>query len=733
MSVVDKIYNGESESFSSLVGGYVDYSNEVILKRSIAELRDGLKPVNRRILYSMFKNNIKGTLVKSPEPVSDALKLHPHGDQAVYSAMCLMTDENEGNNIAYIHALGNLGKVYSSMPPAAMRYTKVVLNDYAYSDLWKDSEVMKMIPSEEGNGTEPEVFNTLYPVVLVNGSNGIAVGAASKMASFNLIDVLELTKKYVQKKKLTIDDMIIPDFPSGGVLVCNRESIAKIMLTGFGKIKVRAKVEIDGSMIYVKEVPVGKTAEGIEKAIKLADLPDVKDVVASIGRDSQGHVIIYCKNKRVVEDVLMQLYQRNILQNTFSSNMLLVDNGEPVILGVYEIIERWYNYRCEVLAKKFDLMLESLKPEKHQLLSLMRLINDDEKKDEFINLAIHEGRKPAVQYLVDNIGGMLESEAGWIYERGLNVFHRGGTYAKRLEDLKSMEIDIQHNRNNIDEYIIGELDGLLSARRNLPEFQRKSEISYTEYRFSRIVDTTEIEDDSPCVYSFLKTGFLIKSRSEVSNKDLLCNIKAYANSVLIGFDNYGRVLRVVGKEIPFSSGDGIGTYLPKYFGVEDEVEQEFDYKILYMCLLDGSKKTLVYRDGYIGYFDTSEFVGKKNTRIISHGVCTAVRDKLLHIFEEDEVPEVLLLAGEEEDYVKFGVVRLGGVIEKSRTSRTKVLSGNSINSTYLKGFNSFDIYRYIEDPDAYDGRYKKFKGTLYGDSEELYEGFYLDMCKDINN
>lgn len=724
---MSSIYNGPSTSFGTLVDGYMDYSEEVILRRAVPELRDGMKKVQRRILYAMHAGKMDQSLVKSLKIVGDAGKIHPHGDSSVYNAMCLMTDENGTNNISFIHGFGNLGKVYSSIKPAHQRYTKAMLNDFS-GDLFRDKDVMELIPSEEGDGVEPKVLNAIYPVILVNGASGIAVGTGTMMPSFNFNDVLELTIKRIRNGKLDIEDAIIPDFPTGGILVCNREEIAKIMLTGVGKLKIRAKVEIEGADILVKEVPIGKTAEGIVKAIEMAELKDVKEANVTLGRNSPAHVVITCKTKRAVESVLMQLYQRNILQNTFSSNMLVVNGDKPDMLGVYGIVDEWYKWRKDVLKGKFEKLIKDVQAEKHQLTSLMNVINNEEVKDEFVRLATKVGKQDAVAYLKENVPDITNAECDWIFDRGLGVFHRGGTYANRLVNLIESEKAWNKNLSDLDAYIISELEDLLAKRRGM--FPRKTEVTYKDYRFSKISDSNEIEDDSYCVYTLMKNGFLTKDRYERTGDGVLATIKAQANSILIGFDNYGRVLRVVGSEIPFTGSDN-GVYLPKYFGVESEVEQEFGYRILYLNVLDGTKKTLVYRDGYIGFFDTSEFVGKKNIKIIAKGVCTAVRDQLLEIYEEDEVPEYLLLADDTTDKIKLGVVVMDTVPERSRTSRAKVLSGNDINTKYLKGFNGLDLARYIENPDSLIGKLKVFKGEWYGEPEEIEDGFYLEYCQDI--
>lgn len=723
---MSNIYNGPSECIDTLIDGYMEYSEEVILRRAIPDMRDGLKKVHRRILYAMKAGKMDQSLVKSLKIVGDAGKIHPHGDSSVYGAECLMTDENGSNNIAFLHGIGNFGKVYSNIKPAHQRYTKAMLNEYA-DDLFRDSDVMELIPSEEGDGVEPKVLNAIYPVVLVNGSSGIAVGTATMMPSFNFIDVLELTKKYIIKGKLEVEDAIIPDFPAGGVLVCNREEIAKIMMTGHGKLKIRAKVEIEGMNILVKEVPVGKTAEGIVDAINKAEIRDIKEAIVALGRGSTNKVIITCKTKRAVEPVLLELYRRNILQNTFASNMFVVNDNEPAMMGVFDVVEEWTKWRKKVLKTKFEKLLADVQVEKHQLTSLMSLIGDEEKKDEFVRRATKEGKQSAIAYLKEVVNDITNGECDWIYDRGLGVFHRGGSYAKRLENLIESEKVWRKNLSDLEGYIVSELDELLRERRD--KFPRKTEITYKDYKFSRVSNAVEIEDDSFCTYTLMKNGFLTKDRYVRTGDDVFCSISARANSILIGFDNYGRVFRVIGKEIPFTDDNGV--YLPKYLGVESDIEENYGYRVLYLCELDGSKKTLVYRDGYIGFFDTSEFVGKKNTRIIDKGVCTAVMDQLLEVFEEGEVPEYLLLADDTSDDIKLGVVVMNTVPERSRTSRAKVLQGKDINTKYLKGFNGLGLAQFIENPDAHIGKLRVFKGEWYGEPEEVEDGFYLEYCKDI--
>lgn len=723
---LSSLYNGPSDGVDGVVNGYVDYAEEIIIRRAIPDLRDGQKRVTRRILYSADKHKT-GYLRKCIPVVGDATALHPHGDGSVYGALCLMTDENGSCNVPLFHGMGNLGKSYG-VKPAAMRYPKVMINDYALNDLFKDKIAMDLVQSEEGDGEEPKVLNAVYPIVLVNGASGIAVATGTRMPSFNLIDVLNLTIKYVKTKDLSYEDIIIPDFPTGGVLVCDKKEITKIVLTGKGKLKIRAKVEIVGSEIQVKELPYGKSVVGVVKAIneRKGEINGLVSAIQTMGRDSDALLTITCRSKRVVEDVLLKLYQSNILQNFFSSNILVINDDKPEILGVHGIIERWYTWRCKVLEKKFNLLINGIQEEKLRIKWFIDIVNNPELKENFVLTMARKGKKAAVELLLDTYPDIPNEVINWITGISITSFHTGGSYATRYQNLCDNEEEWKNNLADLDSYIIDELSQLVVERQK--DFPRKMEVSYKDYKFSKISESTEIEDDSYCVYTLKKDGFLSKTRSFVSGGNLF-EIEAYANSVLIGFDNYGRLLRVIGKEIPFTGYDESGVYLPKYFGAED-IPEEFDYKILYLCLLDGSKKTLVYRDGYIGFFDTSEYLGKKNIRVVSTGVCPAVNDKLLHVFEEDETPDMLMLADDSRDKLKIGIVILEDVPERSRTSRAKVLQGTNINTKYLKGFNWLDLAKCMNDPDSYVGKLKIFKGQFYGDVE-LEDGFYLDICKDI--
>lgn len=721
----NEIYNGSSEGFSFLTDGYIDYSKEVIANRAIPDLRDGLKPVQRRILYSA-KLNDKKQFQKCASFVADAMKLHPHGDSSVYGAFTLMTSENGSWNFPVFDGMGNLGKVYSSNPPAAYRYPKAKLNDNS-KEFFNEKNIFNLVQSEEGDGVEPEVLFPSFPTVLVNGTSGIAVSVGTRIPSFNFGDVIDLTIKYIREGRLDpVGDIIYPDFPTGGVLVKTDSEVAKIMATGLGKLKIRARVEIQGNEIIVNEVPYGKTFEGIVKAIEQADIKEIKSAMNLTGNDSDGKVAIVCRSKRVVEWVLLELYRRGILQSIYASNILVINKGKPYILGVHGIIQEWVKFRREVVTEKFRVELEGINSELITLSYFMRLINNPEWRDTYVSKATKVSKKDADIYLHEIFSDIPLDVCDWINSRAISAFNNGGKYIKRYNELTEYKDYCEDMHSNPDKYIINELKTLKDKRRGICE--RKTEISNIDYRFSKISDTEGIEDDSSCVYTLTKEGFLTKTREVPVGDDILCQFRGQANSILVGFDNFGRVLRLSGSEIPFTMIGSEGIYLPKVF----EATAEKSYKVLYMGICDGTKRMLVYRDGFIGFLDTSEWVEKKVVKVVSKGVCLAVMDKLLEVYEEKDIPEYLLLADDTGKHLKIGIVDTKEVPERGRTSRAKIFGGTDINTNYIMGMSVLDVYETVKDANNFLNKLAKVKDETFIGDFSIEEGKYLEYCKDLD-
>lgn len=709
----NSLYNGTSEGFGYICDGYIAYSKEIIARRSVPDLRDGLKPVTRRIMYASSElKAVHNSLVKCANIVGSVLAYHPHGDSSVYSALCNMTNKKGSMNAPLFIGQGEFGSVHSSGTPAAMRYTKAKFSENA-EDYLRDMIACNMIPAEEGEGLEPEVLPVRYPSVLINGTSGMAVSVSTFIPSFNMLDVLKITQEYLKTGK--IETIITPDFPTGGIIVKDDTELSKIMHTGKGKIKVRARVEIQGKDILVKDVPFGKTVESIIKSIELAELQGVQVVRDSTGSNSDTLITITCKTLKVVESVLMHLYKLRILQTTVPSNMLFVENEEPVITGVYGVIEKWVSWRREVVKTKFLKLLEPIEPELKHLSYFIRLVNNEEWKSTILEKLAYKSREEGISYLKEIFEDISDEECQWIIKRDVPAYNKGDRYAKRYEDLLKTKELYESYLSDIDTYIYNDIEELKNTRKDY--FARKSFETYQDYRFSSISEN-EIEDDSFCVYTIYTDGFMTKTRGEGvnTNKTVLTQIMAQANSVLVGFDCYGRVLRVNGSDIEFTPKGGNGEYLHKYFGADDYQE----YRIVYMGLLDGKTRMLVYKDGYVGFFDTSEWLGKKVVRVVTKGVDLNVHDNLAEIYEEDEIGDFLVVADESTKDVRFGIADVKSILIKSRRSRTKVFGGNNIDIRYLTCMSAIDLTKFIDEPFYFLGRLRALKGrNVYGDVENI--------------
>ncbi len=723
------LYNGDSDGFKMLVDGYIDYAEEIIARRSFPDLRDGLKPIGRRILYQIKTTIKKDGFSKCGTLVGRVMEIHPHGDASIYGAMANMTDINGSLNVPLLEGNGDFGRVYSNGGPAAMRYTKAKLNSNA-EDFFRDMEACNLVPSEEGEGTEPDVLPVRYPICLINGTSGMAVSVATEIPSFNFNDVISLTIKGIQDgfDNLDVkDNLIAPDLPSGGVLVKDDAELAKIMRVGKGKLKVRAKVEIRGKEIFVTEVPYGRTVEGIVKAISNAGIYGITNVCNYQGFDSEALLIITCKTQKIVEDVLLELYRQRILQSSITSNMLFINNGSPMQIGVYDTLQEWVEWRRKVCKLKFSRLLDSIADETNTLSYFMRLLSNEEWKNTYIDLAVHRNKKEASDYLKQIMPGIPEEVCEWIVKRSLASFNNGGRYSTRYDDLMHLREMYNGYLSDIDAYIISDLQALLKEKgRNFP---RKTLLTTKDYRFSKI-QTEEYVDDSFCYYVLKNDGFLLKVRSldglNLGN-NVLCKIPAQANSTLIGFDNYGRLLRVYGTDISFTTNTSAGEYLPKYFGVADIQNVEgINYKIMYMSVLDGKRRILLYKDGYVGFLDTSEFLGKKKIKVNYEGVDTRVMDKLLEVYHEDDLKDYLVVADDHYDPVRFGIIDWKSLTVKSRRSRTKALKGNTgdIACTYSTTMSIPDTYSFSKNPSRYFGSMRPHREDIVSDLSEFKEGRY---------
>ena len=371
---------------------YLGYAMSVIVSRALPDARDGLKPVHRRILYSMHEqgHTPDKKYVKSARIVGDVMgKYHPHGDQAIYDSLVRMA-QDFSMRLMLIDGQGNFGSVDGD-PPAAMRYTESRLAKPAMALLADiDSDTVDFQPNYDGNEKEPVVLPARFPNLLVNGAGGIAVGMATNIPPHNLGEVIDACIAMIDDPAITIADLnaIVPgpDFPTGGVIL-GRGGIRSAYETGRGSIVMRGKVEIETirkerEAIVVTEIPyqVNKATmvERIAELVREKKIEGVADLRDESSREGY-RVVIELKREAIPEVVLNQLYRYTPLQTSFGANMVALEGGRPQVMNLKDLLQSFIAFREEVVSRRTKFLLNKARDRAHVLVGLaIAVANIDE-------------------------------------------------------------------------------------------------------------------------------------------------------------------------------------------------------------------------------------------------------------------------------------------------------------------------------------------------------------------
>ena len=381
MSEADKVIQIKIED--EMKSAYIDYSMSVIVSRALPDVRDGLKPVHRRVLFGMHELGIRSNTAykKSARIVGEVLgKYHPHGDSSVYDTMVRMAQEWSLRYLL-VDGQGNFGSVDGDSP-AAMRYTEARMRKIS-EDLMADidKETVDLQLNFDDTLKEPTVLPTRVPNLLINGASGIAVGMATNMPPHNLTEVVDGTVEYIDNNDITIEELIktikAPDFPTGGIIY-GYEGVREAFLTGRGRIVIRAKAvfeEVNGrECIIVTEIPyqVNK-AEMIRKTAELVN--DKKlDGISSIRDESDrnGMRIVYILKRDAIPNIVLnKLYKYTSLQSSFSVNNIALVNGKPQMLNLKEMIHYFVEHRHDVVVRRTTYELRKAEERAHILEGLI--------------------------------------------------------------------------------------------------------------------------------------------------------------------------------------------------------------------------------------------------------------------------------------------------------------------------------------------------------------------------
>ncbi|MBU1209277.1 MAG: DNA gyrase subunit A [Proteobacteria bacterium] len=363
---------------------YMDYAMSVIIGRALPDVRDGLKPVHRRVLYAMYdlSNDWNKPFKKSARIVGDVIgKYHPHGDMAVYDALVRMA-QDFSLRYPLINGQGNFGSIDGD-PPAAMRYTEVRMARLA-SELLFDIEknTVEIAPNYDGSLTEPAILPARFPNLLVNGSSGIAVGMATNIPPHNLQEVIEATSAVIQNPEITIEDLMVilpgPDFPTAGFIL-GQSGIREAYLTGKGTIQLRARALIERQKrteresVVITELPYqvnkAKLLERIAELVQEKRVEGISDLRDESDREGM-RIVIELKREAVAQVVLNQLFKHTQMQVTFGIILLAIVHGQPQTLNLKELIQQFINHRKEVVTRRSQFELGKAEANAHILEGL---------------------------------------------------------------------------------------------------------------------------------------------------------------------------------------------------------------------------------------------------------------------------------------------------------------------------------------------------------------------------
>ena len=644
---------------------FLRYSMSVIVARALPDVRDGLKPVHRRILFTMHKNGIRssGKTVKSARIIGDVMgKYHPHGNLAIYDAMARLAVDWSTRYLLVI-GQGSFGTMDGD-PPAADRYTEAKLSKHAEALLEDlDKQTVDFRPNYDGTELEPEVLPAKLPNLLLNGQIGIAVGMATSIPPHNLGEVIDASVQIIDEPESSVEDVLKhikgPDFPTGGIVYAG-ESMQAAYAAGRGGVIVRGRAEIEeggkqgAQRIIVSEIPYGVNISNMIE--KMADLVRDKKItsIADIRDESSRgkiRVVIDLKRDAYPKKVLNQLYKHTPLQNAFHYNMLaLVDGLQPRVLGVVDIIKEHLKHRRQVVRRRAEFELSKAQERVHILEGLALALDDIDK----------------IIALIRASETTDEAKRGLIKKFKLTEIQAAAILAMQLRSLAGLE-----RKKVLDELaalrkLIGELEKLLADEAKILAIVREELLDikqkFTDKRRSQIIardlDKFSDEDLIPneqvlvtlTIINYIKRSLAMeykqqgrggKGRRGISTRDEdLVQQMLFANTHdnLFFFTNTGRVFKLKCYEVPPARLDAKGVNIVNLLQLRGDEGVSAMFKI--------DKSQLDNNDGYL-FMCTKQGVVKKTPlnhyqNLRQNGLITINLDK------GDELKWVRLSSGQDE-------------------------------------------------------------------------------------
>lgn len=635
----------EQKLGDTLEQNYMPYAMSVIVSRAIPEI-DGFKPSHRKLLYTMYKMGLLGNnRTKSANVVGQTMKLNPHGDMAIYETLVRLTKGNAALLHPIIDSKGNFGKQYSrDMKYAAPRYTEVKLDKISeeiFRDIDKDT--VDFIDNYDGTMKEPVLLPSTFPNILVNPNQGIAVGMASNICSFNLKEVCEAATALIDDENIDVMKYIkAPDFSTGGKLIFREKELTEIYNSGRGSFKVRAKYHYDksNSCIEIIEIPYTTTAEAIIDSIvelvkegKIKDISDVRDET-----DLDGLRITIDIKKSSEPDTLMnKLYKLTPLEDSFSCNFNILVNGKPAVMGVKTILKEWLIFRINCIRRQTVFDIARKQEKLHLLIGLKALLLDIDKAIKIIRET--EKETAVIPNLMDGFT-IDKLQAEYIAEIKLRNLNRE-YILNRVKETESLEKEIK----DLEVLAGSDIKIKKLITKQLTEIVKK----YGQHRKTEIINEEHIEEitDDHMIEDFNLKLFLtdhgylkkipltsLRSNPEHKLKDddiMMQEVETKNKAELLLFTSIGEVCKLRIHELDEHKASSLGEYLPNYLGLAQ------GEKIIYITATDDYSGYMMFffENGKGAKIEMQSYETKTNRKRLANAFnIESPLVKIMHIKED---------------------------------------------------------------------------------------------------
>ena len=609
----------------TLETNYMPYAMSVIVSRAIPEI-DGFKPSHRKLLYTMYKMGLlNGGRTKSANIVGQTMQLNPHGDSAIYETMVRLARGNETLLHPFVDSKGNFGKVYSrDMAYAASRYTEAKL-DSICTELFKDidSDTVDMVDNYDATMKEPALLPTTFPNVLVSANQGIAVGMASNICSFNLREVCRTAIALMKDPEHDILQTLPgPDFSTGGQLLFDEAATREIYSTGRGSFKLRAKWQYvkSGNLIEITEIPYTTATEIIiDKVSELIKAGKIKEIADMRDETDLGGLKLTIDLRRGVdpEQLMQKLFRLTPLQDSFPCNFNILIAGMPRVMGIGEILEEWTAWRMECIKRRLFYQIGKKEDRLHLLKGLERILLDIDKA--IATIRETEQDSEVIPNLMIEFG-IDEIQANYVAEIKLRNINKE-YILKQTRAISELEEEIQklrgilNSNKKLQNVIISELEQVMDKFGQ----ERKTEIIYNVTEIAEQVEE-EVIPDYPVTVFVSREGYMKKitpqslrmsGEQKFKEGDTLAFSKATTNrdDILVFTDKF-QCYKARLSDFEDGKASLLGDYLPQKLGMEPEE------KVIQVVLAGEYKGFILFffENGKVARVPLSAYETKTNRR-----------------------------------------------------------------------------------------------------------------------